>query len=214
MPPQPHQHSATQQQRGAGGFGCRPGQLHDPVGGKVSDIEIPGAVHGDAVRVAKLPTAIASEILHEGESDRASRDGERSEHGEEGGQEGASQLHQRCFPGRRFHAPRLARIGVRDNARKPTGEHHPPTAGTAPAQRAAHEPAGPLRRHAACSPAARLPTAARSAQRAGVPPSAVANFHPQHARRILPQKSGAGVGDGELSRKRHENRKCRYCPAE
>ena len=53
-----------------------------------------------------------------------------------------------------------------------TAKHDPPAARSAPAQRAAHEPDGTLRRHATCSPAARLHTAARSAQRAGVPPSA------------------------------------------
>ena len=73
----------------------------------------------------------------------------------------------------------------------PNRNHSPPPARIAPAQRAAHEPAGTLRRHAACSPAACLHTAARSALRAGVPPSVITNSNPQHAPRILPQKSGA-----------------------
>ena len=39
----------------------------------------------------------------------------------------------------------------------PTAGHKPPTAGSAPAQRAPHEPTGTLRRHAVCSPAASRP---------------------------------------------------------
>jgi hypothetical protein len=66
----------------------------------------------------------------------------------------------------------------------------------APAQRAARESPGTLRRHAACSPAARLHTTARSAQCVGVSPSGGTNSNPQNAPqsmspRILPRMFGA-----------------------
>src|SRR6266853_888082 len=63
--------------------------------------------------------------------------------------------------------------------------HDPPTARIAPAQRAAREPAGTLHRHAACSPATHLHTAARSTQYVAVPPSIVSKANPQHARQAV-----------------------------
>ena len=61
-------------------------------------------------------------------------------------------------------------------------DHNPPPARIAPAQRAAHEPTGTLRRHATCTP----PPA--PFKFVGVPPNGFSNSNPQHAPRILPPK--------------------------
>ena len=106
-------------------------------------------------------------------------------------------------------------VGNRNLSTAPLASPRPPstTARIAPAQRAAHEPTGTLHRHAACSPASRLPppTAARAVQHVGVPRIGVSTSNPHHAPqsmspRIVPRRVW------RVARCGHEPRSPFACP--